>query len=155
MDIFFKDSDQVSLALGEKLREAAVRTVEMDYLDESRTQVSVSFVSKEEIRALNKKYRNVDKVTDVLSFPQFENNKELCAALDLFGVADLGDVVICVEKCREQAEEYGHSFDRELVYLFVHSMLHLLGYDHMEEADKKVMREREEVIMAGLKLTRD
>ncbi|MGI6212215.1 MAG: rRNA maturation RNase YbeY [Anaerovoracaceae bacterium] len=154
MKIYFKNSDQVSLDMGERLREAAVRTVDLDFLDEQMCAVSVSFVSREEIRQLNKEYRGIDKVTDVLSFPQYDTNDELCAALELFGRADLGDVVICMDKCREQAEEYGHSYEREVVYLFVHSMLHLLGYDHEDPEEKEKMREREEVIMAGLQLPR-
>lgn len=103
--------------------------------------ISISFVEKKEIRELNRLYRSVDKETDVLSFPMeddfnFENT--------------LGDVVLCVERAQEQAEEYHHSLDRELSYLTVHSVLHLLGYDHIDTEDKSVMRRKEKEIMKYL-----
>lgn len=120
-------------------------------LDPQLCEVSLSIAEPEEIRQINARFRAVDRVTDVLSFPQYddlndiENNEEVC----------LGDVVICDEVAREQAREYGHSYEREFVYLFVHSMLHLLGYDHMEEEEKKEMRLREEEVMSEIKLTRE
>ena len=106
----------------------------------------------EEIHELNKLHRGVDKPTDVLSFPQFE---DVCEEAPEEGEICLGDVVICREKAAEQAEEFGHSFEREILYLFVHSVLHLLGYDHMEEGEKKVMRAREEKIMEHIDVLRD
>ena len=91
----------------------------------------------------------MDSPTDVLSFPMYDNPEEIQEG-DL-----LGDVVICMDKVIAQAEEYGHSRERETVYLFTHSVLHLLGYDHMTEEDKKEMRSREEEVMAQLNLTRE
>ncbi len=114
-------------------------------LDPERISISVSFVSKDEIKQLNRDFRNNDKVTDVLSFPQFEK-KEL-KKLNMPEI-EIGDVVICMDKVKEQAAEFGHSEERESMYLFTHSVFHLLGYDHMNEADKKVMRAKEEKIMA-------
>ena len=105
----------------------------------------------EEIRNLNREYRDTDKVTDVLSFPQFDDLNEIPE----FGEICLGDVVICKDRALEQAEEFGHSFEREIIYLFTHSILHLLGYDHMEEDEKKEMRQREEEVMAHLGILRD
>ena len=113
-------------------------------LEALRLSVSVSFVDKDEIRALNKQYRGKNAVTDVLSFPQFEKKELSRLALPEI---ELGDVVICMDKIKEQAEEFGHSEERESMYLFTHSMLHLLGYDHMNEKDKKLMRAKEEKIM--------
>lgn len=115
------------------------------------TEVSVTFTDNEKIHALNKQYRNVDRPTDVLSFP----------LLDLDGDGDefmppeletmLGDIVISLEKAREQSEEYGHSFEREVAFLTVHSMLHLLGYDHEKsEADDEDMCIRQKIIMNRL-----
>ena len=118
--------------------------------DSSRAELSLTIVKPEEIRELNKEYRGVDKVTDVLSFPQFEDMGQIPEE----GEICLGDVVICDEKVRQQAEEYGHSYDRELVYLFVHSLLHLAGYDHMEEDEKTIMRTKEEEIMQQVDLRR-
>ncbi len=116
--------------------------------------VSLSIVDENQIRELNRDYRQTDKVTDVLSFPQFETKNEL---LDFQknnkGMPlELGDVVICYHVAQKQATEYGHSEERELVYLFVHSILHLLGYDHMEEDDKSQMRAREKEIMKEIDL---
>ncbi|MBR6801549.1 MAG: rRNA maturation RNase YbeY [Eubacteriaceae bacterium] len=106
--------------------------------------VSVSFVDNDEIRELNRTYRNVDSVTDVLSFPMEE--------IDGRGVELLGDVIICVDRATEQTQELGHSVEREITYLSVHSFLHLLGYDHEEDDDKSEMRALEKEIMAELKI---
>lgn len=122
--------------------------------------IGLSFVDEEEIRRLNREFRQVDKVTDVLSFPMMEGKEEIleagkaAAEGDLPEEAALGDVVICTEMIRKQAAEYGHSRRRELVYLFVHSMLHLLGYDHMQEQEKRIMRKKEEEIMGRLGIHR-
>jgi probable rRNA maturation factor len=119
--------------------------------ERQRSEISVTFVGIEEIHQLNLTYRQVDSPTDVLSFPQFDDLGDLPEE----GEIALGDVVICTEKAKSQAEEFGHSFERELIYLFVHSLLHLLGYDHMEEEEKAVMRRREEEIMEKIGLTRE
>lgn len=157
MVIYFDQSqdgeDQESL-YSETMQEALSLILESENIDEDGIEVSVSFVSPEEIRELNRDYRDVDSVTDVLSFPQFESIDELIDSLEFTGVAELGDVVICMERAGSQAEEFGHSLKREVIYLFVHSILHLLGYDHMEEDDKKVMRAREEEIMGKLGIMR-
>lgn len=121
--------------------------------------ISLTSVTKDEIRELNRDYRGVDKVTDVLSFPQYSDLEEFSDALDEVEEEDrllpLGDVVICYEKTIEQAREYGTTVERETIYLLVHSLLHLLGYDHMEEADKKRMRDHEETILWSLGLGHD
>ena len=138
----------------EKMTEAAEYAVESENLlnlDKQRCELSVTFVGLDEIHELNREYRGVDRPTDVLSFPQFEDLEE---EIPEVGEICLGDVVICREKAEEQAEKFGHSFERELVYLFTHSVLHLLGYDHMEEDEKKVMRQREEEIMEHIGLMR-
>ena len=119
---------------------------------EGDSEVSVSFVDNEEIRKLNKEFRNIDSATDVLSFPLGENgvydvNPDTGAKL-------LGDVVISMERAQKQAMEYGHSFEREVCYLTVHSMLHLLGYDHMEPQEKAEMRAKEETVIARIGLER-
>lgn len=112
-------------------------------------QVSLTLAEPEEIRALNREYRAVDQVTDVLSFPQFDDVAEIPDGPFL-----LGDVVINPARAREQAAAYGHSYEREMVYLFTHSIFHLLGYDHMEEAEKRRMRAAEEDVMAQVGLVR-
>ena len=113
---------------------------------EDSVMVSVSFVDSEEMRNLNRDYRNVDRSTDVLSFPiddEFMIERRI-----------LGDIVINTQRVIEQAKEYGHSEKREFSYLTVHSSLHLLGYDHEEEQDKKVMRSKEKLIMDKLDIHR-
>ena len=108
-------------------------------------EISVTFVDNEQIRELNAQYRNKDTSTDVLSFPMGEDG-----VYDInhdTGAKILGDIVISMETAQEQAERYGHGLDREVGYLTAHSMLHLLGYDHMEEEDKKKMRAKEKEII--------
>lgn len=118
-------------------------------------EVSVSFVDLEQIQQLNKEFRHKDMPTDVLSFPssdeagQYDINSET-------GATTLGDIAICIPKVYEQAEQYGHSIQREFAYLTVHSALHLLGYDHETGGIEQVrMREREEEILSQLGLQRD
>ena len=119
-------------------------------------------VSEEEIRELNARERGVDRVTDVLSFPSMDGIKgkpvladEHGECIDEEGRIFLGSIVICEKRAREQAAEYGHSFERELWYLAVHGVLHCLGYDHETEEEKREMRAKEEEVMAKLDLTRE
>ena len=105
---------------------------------------SIIFVDEKEIRKINKEYRNIDKITDVISFA-FEDNAKL--VYNDFRV--LGDIYICIPKMIEQAREYGHSEKRELAFLTVHGLLHLLGYDHMEKEDEKEMFALQELILNG------
>lgn len=155
MNILINDETRIDANLMETLRKAAAICIGMD-----NVEVSLSFVSLEEIHELNREYRQVDSPTDVLSFPMFENPDEIqqyAAQMSECGDEDdipIGDVVICMDKIREQAAEFGHGEERETVYLFTHSILHLLGYDHMTDEDKKEMRQKEEEVMAELSLTR-
>lgn len=115
-------------------------------------EVSVTFVDNAEIRRLNAQFRDKDAETDVLSFPLGENG--VYDVNPATGAKTLGDVVISMEKAEEQAKEYGHSLEREVCYLTVHSMLHLLGYDHMTPEEKAVMRKKEEAVMTRIGLRR-
>ncbi len=150
MFIYFDDEEKVSKRTADTMYAAAALCAREEDLDDERLSMSVSFVDAEEIRRLNREYRDKDAVTDVLSFPQFDPYEYM---QDWDEVA-LGDVVICEERAKEQAEEYGHSYERELIYLFVHSCFHLLGYDHETEEEKKIMREKEEKVMTALDLRR-
>lgn len=150
MTIYFEEGQVVSDEMRATMERAAERCLELEQIPEDRAEISVTFVDAEEIRTLNRDYRENDKVTDVLSFPQFDDLNELPEV----GEICLGDVVICKERAEEQAEEFGHSFEREIIYLFTHSILHLLGYDHMEEDEKKEMRAREEEVMTHLGIGR-
>lgn len=106
-------------------------------------EISISIVDENEIRELNNRYRGVDKKTDVLSFPLYERDEIPQSGM-------LGDIVISSNKVREQAKEFGHSEEREFIYLAIHSLLHLLGYDHIEEEDRIEMRSKEKAIMKKL-----
>ena len=130
---------------------------EEEGLIDSKLIMTITFTTPEEIRKINKKYRKIDKATDVLSFPMFEKDEldEKIKSGDFPYEDVLGDVIISIEKVREQAEEYGHSFERELSYMLVHGFYHLMGYDHIEEEDKKIMRPKEEKILNELKITRE
>ena len=147
---------------GQEDWEAIVKKVldkcfEEEGLLDSKLIMTITFTTPEEIRKINKKYRKIDKATDVLSFPMFEKSEldEKIKSGDFPYEDVLGDVIISIEKVREQAEEYGHSFERELSYMLVHGFYHLMGYDHIEEEDKKIMRPKEEKILNELKITRE
>lgn len=135
----------------ETMQKAAELCLARENVTNDDIEISITFVDDEEIRSINSQFRDVDNVTDVLSFPQFEFADEIPDA----GMVALGDVVICEEQAHRQAEEFGHSFERELIYLFVHSMFHLLGYDHIKEDEKAQMRQAEEDVMKQLDILRD
>ena len=151
MKIYFEEGQVVSQEILDTMMKAAEICIDAENIDVDRSEISVTFVDMDEIHQLNRDYREVDSPTDVLSFPQFDDLNDLPED----GEIALGDVVICKEKAEEQAEEFGHSFEREIIYLFVHSVLHLLGYDHMDEDEKKIMRRREEEVMTELGITRE
>lgn len=124
--------------------------------------LEVVFVSKDEIKELNAERRSIDAVTDVLSFPTLDGicekkilSKNFPYDIDEEGNLFIGSIVICTDVAREQAQEYGHSYERELFYLATHGVCHLLGYDHMQDDEKKVMRAKEEKVLKKLNLTRD
>lgn len=155
MKIFF-DSDLPAEGV-DRLSAALENIAEGDDLS-----AELLLVSEEEIRELNARERGVDRVTDVLSFPSMDGIKgkpvladEHGECIDEEGRIYLGGIVICEKRAREQAAEYGHSFERELWYLAVHGVLHCLGYDHETEEEKREMRAKEEEVMAKLDLTRE
>ena len=128
-------------------------------------QLNVLLTDNDGIHAYNKEYRNIDRETDVLSFPNLDfdapGNFEIPEdrEADYFdpdtGELILGDIIISVDRVKEQAESYGHSQKREFAFLVAHSMLHLCGYDHMEEDEAKVMEAKQEQVLASLGITRD
>ena len=127
-------------------------------VDSAAVNVNVSFVSVRVIRDLNRVHRGVDKPTDVLSFPTLDISAGELPTRDVFpldvnpesGKLELGDIVICPRVAREQARAIGQSFEREVVFLYLHGLLHLLGYDHMNENDEKEMLAKQRVIMRKL-----
>lgn len=150
----------------EKILEHVISEIIQEEKVDREVQISIIFVDNNEIRELNNEFRGIDKATDVLSFPMLEypphkvyNEVYLNYAFEesYFEGEELilGDMALSLEKALEQSEEYNHSFNREVAYLTVHSILHLLGYDHIEEEDKIRMRLREEEILNKLNIKRE
>ena len=144
------------------IKEVIKECFKVEKLDNTNLYISITLTIPEEIEKINKQYRNVDSPTDVLSFPMFEKEdlvkfiEKSSEASDVNIQGDiLGDIVISIPKVYEQAEEYGHSFERELAYMVVHGFYHLMGYDHINEEDKIIMREKEENILGTLGIKRE
>lgn len=167
--MIYVDNRQEKIEAGSQLEEQLKKVIEFALKEEEvevPCEVSLLFVDNDEIREINNETRNIDRETDVLSFPMldYENKKvfkEMYKGYK-FSQSDfdgeelvLGDIVLSLEKALEQSKEFNHSFEREASYLVVHSVLHLLGYDHMEEEDKVIMRKREEEILNKLNITRE
>ena len=148
-----QDEIQVPEELEATLKKAMDIVAEKENLRDN-AEVDITLVDLDEIHELNKQYRGIDRPTDVLSFALDEGDEEP-EVEDEEVEHLLGDVIICAQKAVEQGEEFGHGLTREMTYLAVHGMLHLLGYDHMEEEDKKVMRAREEEILRELDLAEE
>lgn len=146
MNIYFdnrQDVLEITDDIKDIINKAIISVLQIEDVD-LNAEVSVSFVDDKEIKDLNKNYRNVDSSTDVLSFPiddDFQINVNI-----------LGDVIINIMRVVKQARELGHTNERELAYLTVHSVLHLLGYDHMKDEDKKLMRAKEKLAMSKLQI---
>ena len=129
---------------------------EVEKINNEKIFINIILTNPQKIRQINKEYRNIDKETDVLSFPMFEKQEldELLKVQDFIEKDILGDIIISIPRVIEQAKEYNHSFERELAYMTVHGFYHLMGYDHMEEEEKKVMRNKEENILEQLEINR-
>lgn len=151
---------------GEEFSEENVKALEcaMDGFVDSDIPLAVEFIftDESEIRRLNREFRDTDRVTDVLSFPSLDGirgrtlrKKDFPCDVDDEGNLFLGSIAVCTKRAREQAEEYGHSYARELHYLLVHGIMHCLGYDHMTDEERVQMREKEELILAKMGIARD
>ena len=127
--------------------EKSIRICLLQELNDDNYEISLSFVSEAEIMKLNRDYRDKDSVTDVLSFPL---DDDFAIQTNL-----LGDIIICCKRAIEQAKEYNHSIKREIVYLVVHSMFHLLGYDHIDESDRIIMRNKEKSALKEIGIYKD
>lgn len=143
-----------------KLIQSAVKLAEKSAAFPHSTEVTITLTDNEAISDLNKTHRGIDAATDVLSFPliSYEEGKPDIQAADVnpeTGKVSLGDIVISVEKAVEQAEAYGHSFERELAFLAVHGMLHLLGHDHETEPEEAAMLQKQEAVLTELGLKRN
>ena len=158
----FVENNQNKIEITDEITETAKRACEetLSYEDcDFDAQISLTFVDNEEIRRLNKEFRQKDAATDVLSFPMLEFDADgdvIDAELDTDdGFLLLGDIVIDAERARAQAEEYGHSMRRELAFLTVHSTLHLLGYDHVDDPEgERIMFAKQDKILDKMGITR-
>ncbi len=160
IDLIYQGNAVKKLAISQHLRKCIRAALDAEGVD-LPCEINVMVAGDETIRAINRQTRNIDKPTDVLSFPMFEYRPGAFprnARDDIdpeTGLLPLGDMVISLERARAQAEAYGHSLQRELGYLAIHSVLHLLGYDHTDEGPmKRQMRAREEKILADIVLPR-
>ena len=134
----------------EEIREYVQKVLEKEYESEAPVYMSLLFTGNDEIQVINREYRDKDQPTDVISFAYHETED-----FDIGPYDTLGDIVISLEREVEQAKEYNHSDKRELFYVLTHGILHLLGYDHIEEGDKKEMRAKEEEILGSFGYTRE
>ena len=155
VDLVYKDIDE-NIEFEKTIETVINKCFEVENLIKLNLYISITLTTPAEIRKINKEFRNIDKETDVLSFPMFEKN-EIDAIVEE-GKNEIpetiGDIIISIERVKEQAEEYGHSFERELAYMVVHGFYHLMGYDHMQEDDKIVMRAKEENVLNMLNINR-
>jgi len=141
----------------EIIKKVVEECFKVENLGDSKLYISITLTTPKNIRKYNKEYRDIDKETDVLSFPMFEKDEldKMIKNKDFENIDILGDMVISIPQVEAQAKEYGHSFERELAYMVVHSFYHLMGYDHIEEADKLKMRPKEENVLNRLNITRN
>ncbi|ABX42970.1 rRNA maturation RNase YbeY [Lachnoclostridium phytofermentans] len=165
MTIHIEKETEVNFDFNEEVLIKEVIEAALDYEEcPYETEINVVLTNNEEIKEINKEYREIDAPTDVLSFPMVEFNEpsdfehveeeqEDCFHPDS-GELMLGDIIVSVDKVFSQAKEFGHSEKRELGFLIAHSMLHLCGYDHMEEEEREVMEERQRAILDRIHLSR-
>ncbi len=150
MDVLFENTTDITV--NEKLINSVIaESLKYEGISDN-CEISVTIVDNNEIHSINLKHRGIDRPTDVLSFPLIDFEKETLPhdGSKIY----LGDIIISIEKAEEQAKEYGHSLDREIGFLTAHSMLHLLGYDHMSEDEEKIMFKKQEEILNNLNLRR-
>ena len=155
-EIIYKDIEEKT-AWEKVIEKVLKQCFKEEKMEKSKLLITITLTNPENIKKINKEYRNIDRATDVLSFPMFEKEEleEKIEKNDFEHEDVLGDIIISVEKVQEQAIEYGHSFERELSYMVVHGFYHLMGYDHIQEEDKKKMRPKEEKILSDLKIGRE
>ena len=155
-EITYLDLD-VNNEYEETIKKVLNQCYKEENLEDSKLVITVTLTTPENIQEINKEYRNVDRATDVLSFPMFERDEleKKIQDKDFLHEDILGDIIISIEKVKEQAEEYGHSFERELSYMVVHGFYHLMGYDHMNDIEKAEMRKKEDNVLNKLNITRE
>jgi len=138
------------------IKQVVKKCFEEEKIEDLKLYLSIILTNPENIQKINSQYRNIDKETDVLSFPMFEKEEIETIKEKKVNICEepLGDIIISIDKVKRQAIEYEHSFERELAYMIVHGFYHLMGYDHIIEEDKKIMRKKEENILNKLSILR-
>ena len=149
MDILYENETSYEVDF-DLIKKTAKAVLEYEHFSDN-TEISVTIVSLDDIHQINLEHRGINRPTDVLSFPLIDFTRDKLPENEKIY---LGDIVLCYDKVLSQAEEYGHSVERELAFLTAHSMLHLMGYDHMVPEEEKVMFAKQEEILAGMGLTR-
>lgn len=150
MKLIINNETNEDINIKNDLEKVIREVLDVEKIDQEKCEVSLSFVDEVKIRQLNRDFRSIDRATDVLSFPIEDFFNEDRENILKKPYLMLGDVVICLDVARKQADDLGHSFEREIMYLTCHSIFHLLGYDHIEDDDKKIMRKREKEVMKNL-----
>ena len=155
-EIIYQDIEENS-KYEKTIKKVVEKCFEEEGISASKLCLTITLTTPENIKKINKEYRNIDKETDVLSFPMFEKQEldEIIVKRKFEHEDVLGDIVISIARVEEQAKEYGHSFERELSYMVVHGFYHVMGYDHIKEEDKVKMRPKEEKILNDLKILRE
>lgn len=157
-------SEEFPFSVEETVKQVAEKVLDIENCP-YEVQINVLLTDNDGIHSFNREYRGIDRETDVLSFPNLNFEKEGEFLIDEDEEADyfdpdtgeliLGDIILSVDKVKEQAKSYGHSLKREFAFLVAHSMLHLCGYDHMEETEAAVMEQKQETVLGALNITRD
>jgi probable rRNA maturation factor len=151
LELYFENQSGAELAPGTEDRLTEVIRLGLERAEKTGGyEVSVTFTTPDEIRRLNREYRGNDSVTDVLSFTYDEEWQNVPSGMPMV----LGDIVICIERAKEQAEEYGHSLTRELAFLTAHGLMHLLGHDHEDDDEERAMMAEQEAVLSALGILR-
>lgn len=155
VELFYKDIDE-NIEYEKIIKIVINKCFEIEKLNNLNLYISITLTTPQEIRIINNQFRKIDKETDVLSFPMFEKVEidKIIEQQNNLIPETIGDIIISIEKVREQAKEYEHSFERELSYMVVHGFYHLMGYDHMNDEEKTVMRAKEEFVLNMLNIGR-
>ncbi len=155
VEIIYDDID-ANKEFEDNIKKVINECFKIENIDGLKLYISITLTTPKRIKELNCIYRNIDKETDVLSFPIFEKEEIEKMINENYNLCDcIGDIIISIDKVREQAKEYGHSFERELSYMCVHGFYHLMGYDHIKDKDKILMRAKEDAVLNKLKITRN
>ncbi len=155
VELYYKNINE-NKDYGEIIKIVINKCFNVENLENLNLYISITLTTPEDIRKINNKFRNIDKETDVLSFPMFEKFEidKIVQEHKNEIPETIGDIVISIKKVEEQALEYGHSFERELAYMVVHGFYHLMGYDHMNDEEKTIMRKKEENVLNMLNIIR-